>query len=283
MKKYIIYIISGFLLFGTTACSKKMNEPQAQQKETSNTLPQDMTAMVEPVDSLVRCMLENNKTYTPTDPDFFWSALYYFLGEYGAEHPLVSETDDNRLKVPRKVAQEYAIALFANYVDLLPLPEGLSSFITYDKNWDSYLLEQGDRGLAETVLSDYKKSDDTYSVTAKLQSTTEVQEVLGEWNITMQKNIFADGIKDPKYFYSITDVTLINGLVLPPQGVSAIFNGLSDNHTVEVTLEDGTIQAFQFYNSTVSEKLHSLNEGDAFSLKYLCDDKTGSLTILEID
>ncbi|WP_313529656.1 hypothetical protein [Anaerotignum sp.] len=283
MKKYIIYIITGLLLFGTTGCSEKTKEPQPEQKETSTTLPQEMTAMVEPIDSLARCMLENNKTYAPTDTEFFWSALYYFLGEYGVDHPLVSETDDGRLKVPRKVAQEYAIALFANYNNLLPLPETLSGSITFDKDWDAFLLERGDRGLTETVLSDYKKVDDTYTITAKLVSTMEEQEVLGEWDITMQKNVFADGIENPKYFYSIVDMTQISSLVLPPQGISAIFNGLSDNHTVEVTLEDGTIQAFQFYDSTVSEKLHSLTEGDAFSMKYIRDDKTGTLTILEMN
>lgn len=282
MKKILLCIMTGLLLIGTTACSEKTTKPQPPQPQTAGALPQDMAPMTEPIDSLVRCMLENNKAYDPTDPAFFWTGLYYFLGEYGSLNPLVTETEDGKLKVPRKVAQEYAIALFANYEDLLPLPEGLSASITYDEDLEAYLLGQGDRGLTETLLSDYEETENTYSVTAKLVSM-EDKEVLGEWVVKMQKNAFADSIEEPKYFYSITSVTPVNGMVLPPQSVSAVYNGLSDNHTVEVTLEDGTIQAFQFYDSTVSEKLHSLNEGDAFSFLYFTDDKTGALTILEVD
>jgi len=274
MKKYIVCLMIGLLFIGTTGCSKKVSNPMPEQTQIQSTMPEDMTYMTEPIDSLVRCMLENNKAYNPTDPEFFWSGLYYFLGEYGSEHPLVSQTEDARLKVPRKVAQEYAIALFANYEDLLPLPETLSESITYDEGWDSYLFELGDRGQTETVLSDYIESEDLYTVTAK---------VLAECTVTMQKNVFADGIAEPKYLYSVTGVTPVSGMDLPPQSVTALYNGLSDNHTVEATLEDGTIQAFQFYDSTISAKLHSLKEGDSFSFVYSPDGKTGALMILEVD
>ncbi|MDD3395066.1 MAG: hypothetical protein EOM28_10930 [Clostridia bacterium] len=283
MKKYIIYFMTALLLIGATACGKKADAPQPEQAQAEGVLPEDMTSMDKPIDALLRCMLENNTAYDSTDPEFFWSALYYFLGENSTENPLVTITEDDRIKVPRKVAQEYAIALFANYDDLLPLPEALSASITYDEDWDAYLLTQGDRGLAETVLSDYKEADNSYTVTAKLISTMEDKDVLCESTITMQKNAFADGITDPKYLYSIAEVTQVSGFRAPPESVSAVFNGLADSHTVEVTLEDGTIQAFQFYDSEVSKKLHSLKEGDAFSFVYQSDDKTGVLTILQLN
>ncbi len=283
MKKYIIFFITALLMIGTTACSKKSVTLDAQEAQTAAEQTADMASMAEPIDSLMRCMIENNITYDPTDPEFFWTALYYFLGNYGQENPLVSISEDGKIKVPRKVAQEYAIALFANYDDLLPLPEALSASITYDEEWDAYLLSPGDAGLAETVLSDDKEGENSYTVTAKLISTMEDKEVLAQCNVTLQKNAFADGIVDPRYFYSVAEITPVSGFPAPPESVSAIYNGLSDAHTVEVTLEDGTIQAYQFYDEAVSEKLHTLNEGDAFSFTYTTDDKTGTLTILEID
>lgn len=283
MKKYIIYFMTALFLLGASGCGKKTDEPQPPKTQAEGVLPEDMASMAKPIDALLRCMLENNTTYDSTDPEFFWSALYYFLGENSTENPLVTMTEDDRIKVPRKVAQEYAIALFANYDDLLPLPESLSASITYDENWDAYLLTRGDRGLSETILSDYKEADNSYTVTAKLISTMGDNDVLCESTVTMQKNAFADGITDPKYLYSVAEVTQVSGFTAPPESVSAVFNGLADSHTVEVTLEDGTIQAFQFYDSAVSEKLHSLKEGDAFSFVSQNDEKTGVLTILEVN
>ncbi|MDD4842970.1 MAG: hypothetical protein PHU31_01370 [Anaerotignum sp.] len=283
MKKYIIFFITALFIIGTTACSKKSAAPDPEEAQTPAEQTADMASMAEPIDSLMRCMVENNMTYDPTDPEFFWTALYYFLGNYGQENPLVSLSDDGKIKVPRKVAQEYAIALFANYDDLLPLPEALSASITYDEEWDAYLLSPGDAGLAETVLSDDKEGENGYTVTAKLISTMEDKEVIAQCSVTLQKNAFADGIVDPRYFYSVAEITPVSGFPAPPVSASALYNGLSDNHTVEVTLEDGTIQAFQFYDEAVSEKLHTLNEGDAFSFTYTTDDKTGTLTILEIE
>lgn len=282
MKKYILYFITALFLLGTTGCSKKNSEPDSVKPKAEGALPQDMATMVEPIDALMRNMLKNNTDYDATNPEFFWSALYYFLGNSGTENSLVTVTDDGRLKVPKKVAQEYAIALFATYDDLLPLPETLSHSIIYDKDWDAYLLTQGDRGLSETVLSNYKETEKGYVITAMLVSTMEDKEVLGKCEVTMQKNAFADGIVDPRYFYSIEAMTKEEGFAPPTQNASCVFNGLADSHTVEVTLDDGTIQAFQFYDETVSEKLHTMKEGDAFSFIYSDDDKTGTLTILEI-
>ncbi len=283
MKKYILYFVTALILMGTTGCTKKTDEPAPAKLQSEGTLPQDMTTMTEPIDSLMRCMLENNKTYDAVDPEFFWSALYYFLGNYGEENAFVTVTEDGKLKVPKKVAQEYAIALFANYDDLLPLPDTLSDSITYDKDWDAYLLTRGDRGLVETVLSDYQETENSYTVTAKLVSTMEDKEVLGECTVTMQKNAFADGIEDPRYFYSVADMAIISGFAPPTQSASAVYNGLADNHTVEVTMADGTIQAFQFYDDEVSEKLHAMEEGDAFTFVYSSDSETGTLTMIKID
>lgn len=282
MKKYIVYLISALLLLGMAGCGGKEKDVEPQQAQVEGGQPEDIVSMKEPIDSLVRCMLENDKSYDPENPEFFWSALSYFLGNYGTENPLVTTTEEGRLKVPKKVVQEYAIALFANYDDLLSLPGDVSNSIIYDEDLDAYLLSPVDACLSDTVLSDYKVEKESYIVTAKLFQDMG-EDALGEWTVTMQKNVFADGIEDPRYFYSVASVTPIGGLTTPLKNASAFYNGLSDNHTVEVTLKDGTIEAFQFYDATVSEKLHSFKEGDAFSFVYSCDDETGAKTIQEIN
>ncbi|KXL51688.1 hypothetical protein CLNEO_29400 [Anaerotignum neopropionicum] len=283
MKKYILYFITTLLLLGTTACSKKSVSSAAQEAQAAQVGLADIASMQEPIDSLLRCILENNIPYDPTDPNFFWTALYYFLESYGEENPLVTTTEDGKIKVPKKVAQEYAIALFANYDALLPLPQSLSNFITYDGNLETYLITPGEGSLSETVLSNYKEEENSHTITAKLISTLENKALLGECTITLQKNVFADGIEDPRYFYSVAEITPVSGFPSPPQNASAVFNGLADNHTVEVTHQDGTIQAYQFYDETVSKKLHTLNEGSAFSFSYTSNDSTGTNTILEIN
>lgn len=39
--------------------------------------------------------------------------------------------------------------------------------------------------------------------------------------------------------------------------------GLIDNHTVEIILEDGTVQSFLFYDEAVAEKINNAEESGA--------------------
>ncbi len=283
MKKTLLFLFTALCCIGLVGCDKKNTQTfQAQEQET--TVSQEtMTTMEEPIDALMCNMLENGTAYDPSDPDFFWSSLYYFLGSYGEENTLVTKTEDSALKVPKKVAQEYAIALFANYDNLLPLPETLAEYIRYDKDWDAYLLTPAESPLMETVLSDFKKTENGYTLTAKLVSTQEDKEVFGECTVTMQKNAFADGIVNPRYFYSVAEMTVVSGFAPQVKTTTAAFIGLSDGHTVEATLKDGTMQAFQFYEAPVAEQLQALKEGDSFTFGYINDKETGTLTIMNIE
>ena len=83
MKKLFALLMTGVLVFGLIGCGNKPEEPDP------NVMPENMESMVAPIDSLARCMLGNKLTYDPQDPEFFWTALYYFVGGYGLDHPLL--------------------------------------------------------------------------------------------------------------------------------------------------------------------------------------------------
>ena len=53
------------------------------------------------------------------------------------------------------------------------------------------------------------------------------------------------------------------------QTESMLFNGLTDSHTVEMTLPDGTVQPFQFAaTSEAAAVFSSLQEGDGVTICY---------------
>ena len=109
MKKLLAIILAGTMLFGLAACNK--TEPTADE----NKMPENMASMTAPIDALARCMLENDLEYAPEDPDFFWTALYYFTGGYGLNHELVTEKEGTyQLQIPAPIMQEHATALFAD-------------------------------------------------------------------------------------------------------------------------------------------------------------------------
>ena len=280
MKKIILFFITALVFISITGCGKKA--AQTFQEQETKAAHETISTMEEPIDALMRNMLENGTAYDAANPTFFWNSLYYFLGNDEEKNSLVTKNEDGTLKVPKKVAQEYAIALFASYDDLLPLPETLADYIVYDKDWDAYIITPGDYSGMKTEISDFKKTEYGYTLHAKLISTKNEGEILGECLVTMQKNAFADGIVDPRYFYSVADMAIINGFPPKPQTMSAVFSGLSDGHTVEATLPDGTVGAFQFYEPAVANALTPMKEGDAFTFDYITEKASGALTITAI-
>ena len=158
MKKLLALFLACTMVLGLASCKE-------QDEEEKNTLTAEETVatMQDPIDALARCMVENNLEYNPEDPNFFWTALYYFAGGYGLKHEGVEElTDTYQLKVPSTVMEEYAIALFSDYKGLPELPEIMQGNVSYDENADAYLLSEGDIGLSETKLGDIKETKDGY-------------------------------------------------------------------------------------------------------------------------
>ena len=280
MKKLLAIILAGTMLFGLAACGKT---------ETSNdgTMPENMASMTAPVDALARCMLENKLEYDPQDPEFFWTALFYFTGAYGLDHELVTEKEGSyQLQVPTPVMQEHATALFAEYNDLFDLPSIMKGNVAYDPDWDAYFLSRGDIGLSELKFTSYQKTDDAHTVTAELWSTGPEEEKIAAYDVILADNAYVDGIEDPLYFYSVASITPIalgEASEADATVETAIFNGLADSHTAELTLTDGSVQAFQFDpDSDIAKVMGSLAEGDGITIGYT-EQANGSLMIVSVE
>lgn len=79
--------------------------------------------MLMPMDALMMCAVEEEKNYDPADPEFFWGALFRELGNHSDASSLITTNENWELQVPRQVAQEFATGLFADYSDLLAVPD----------------------------------------------------------------------------------------------------------------------------------------------------------------
>lgn len=286
MKKLFSIFLAGALAFSMMGCGKSdAEEPSTEQKE----ITADMESMAAPIDALARCMLENNLEYDPENPEFFWTALYYFTGAYGFDHELVTMEDNYyQLKIPTPVMQEHATVLFADYSDLYDLPSLMKGNISYTPDWDAYFVSMGDIGMSEMKLISYAETMNGYEVIAELWSTGPDAELIRAYDVTMIDNPYIDGITDPMYLYSISDIVMHEALenssdtTTSPKKVetTAIFNGLVDSHTVELTLPDGTVQAFQFESYTDAAATFAvLEEGDGIAITYI-ETETDALKIL---
>ena len=281
MKKILALFLTGLMTFGLMACGNTTDEPE------NKTMPENMTSMVAPIDALARCMLEQNLDYAPQDPEFFWTALFYFAGAYGLDHELVAEEEGTyQLQIPTPVMQEHAAALFADYNDLYDLPSIMKGNISYDPDWDAYSVSRGDIGLSEMRLTSFAETEDGYAVTAELWGIGPEEELISAYDVTLVDNAYVDSIENPLYFYSVKDIVplaLGEADETAETVETAIFNGLADSHTAELTLPDGTVQAFQFDpDSDLAKIMGSLKEGDGVTIGYN-ETENGGLMIVSIE
>lgn len=163
--------------------------------------------MLMPMDALMMCAVEEEKNYDPADPEFFWGALFRELGNHSDASSLITTNKNWELQVPRQVAQEFATGLFADYSDLLAVPDSLSSIIRYDESWDAYILSPGDRGLsAAEILSASETEDGGYDVTARLYDVTDSSDIC-VYLFHLVPNAYADGITNPLFLYSVESMS----------------------------------------------------------------------------
>ena len=164
--------------------------------------------MLMPMDALMMTAVEQGQDYDPSSPEFFWGALYRELGLYAGASSLITTEESGEIKVPRQTAQEFATGLFADYSDLLAVPDSLSSIIRYDESWDAYILSPGDRGLsAAEILSASETEDGGYDVTARLYDVTDSSDIC-VYLFHLVPNAYADGITDPLFLYSVESMSL---------------------------------------------------------------------------
>ena len=281
MKKLFALLLTGVMLLSMAACGKT-------EVPENNTMPDNMANMTAPVDALARCMLENQLEYDPADPEFAWIALYYFTGAYGLDHPMVSQEEGSyQLSIPTSVMEEHASVLFAEYDHLFDLPSIMKGNVSYDPDVDAYFVSRGDIGLSEMKFTDYEKTDEGHKVTAKLVSTMdEEEELIQAYEVTLVDNPAAENVDNLLYFYSVASIVpmqMDEAEAATATVETAIFNGLADSHTAELTLPDGTVQAFQFdADSEIAKIMGSLKEGDGVTIGYN-ETENGSLMIVSIE
>lgn len=213
-KSTTVFILSAVMIAGFSACSKSTtNEPTQNEESNQNDavqsveVPDNIKSMLEPADALLMCMVENSSSYNPKDPEFFWNAIYYFTGLYGSKHQL-SKMTDTALVMPRKAVQEYAIALFSDYDDLLELPESCSDRIKYDSATDTYSFGLGDRGLSKSEITDFTDNGDgSYSMDVALIGIDD-NKMISSGKFKIVSNEYAASISDPLYNFSISGIDI---------------------------------------------------------------------------
>lgn len=189
--------LAGVLLLSTSAfaASRTADDTWEIAQETSSFQHGDVPAltsvaqsMTPPINAMVLYMVERHVTeYNAQDPEFFWGSLYYMLslcGEMDSRAVLTDET----LILPSETVADYAAALFTDYQGLLPLPDDLSSSITYDAAQDSYLLARGDVGLTETVLDDIRPQEGGVLLVSGRLTALEDGSTLKSFQVTLTPN-----------------------------------------------------------------------------------------------
>lgn len=173
-------------------------------------LTQEQSNMFAIMDSLNMCMVETGSLYDPQDPEFFWNALLYTIGNYPdirdneSTGLMVVDNKNGVRTVNYKLVQEYATGIFAEYSDLPALPANCAVKLNEDAEY--YDFPMGDRGASYSkVVSWFIKSDGVHSVEVQLLSR-EDDRIIAEYLYTLVDNPYADGITDPMFRYTIKNV-----------------------------------------------------------------------------
>lgn len=161
--------------------------------------------MLPAFDSVMRVLLSDEAVYQPRDPEFFWDALYLMAVNWGYDHPLAKIDDDTyELILRRATVQEMATALFADYDDLLPVPDSFSELAVYDDSLDAYRFPLSDAGESyveiESVAFD---ADGGAVVVVQMKSYAEPGEVFLEMRFELVPNAYAGGISEVSFLYSV--------------------------------------------------------------------------------
>lgn len=167
-------------------------------KEQENMLPI--------MDSLMMCMGDNDYSYDSTNPEFYWSALYYVTNLCGRERDgngVSVDGVEGIMKVYYRVVQEFATATFADYTDLIDIPEGVENIKVNPEDNEEYVLSMGDRGSsASRIVSWETESDGSQTVVAQLYDVAD-DAVIVECKFVLVDNVYADSVSSPTFLYSV--------------------------------------------------------------------------------
>lgn len=214
--KFLALLLALFLVAGTfTACGDADNgagqndggEPSSSADGTSGDavngeVPEAVTAM-SPLIQAHATALVDGMTFDSEDPAYYWWAIKYAVDLCGENHPL-AEKMEGGVKLPRQAVQEFAAALFADYSDLLPIPEDMAELIQYDADYDAYIFALGGGGYG-LELGKYSMENGDPTLEVSLVSGADGS-VSGTWKAIMVHNPYLDGIESPMFGYSIAEM-----------------------------------------------------------------------------
>lgn len=189
----------------------------ANQAETVSKDVVELTAdeegMLPVMDAMLMCMTENDYTFAPKDPEFFWSNLFYLIGCY---HSLTTtgateDYDASVIRVYYRVVQDFATGAYEDYSDLLEIPEGYTNVSINPEDTEQYLFTLGDRGLSQArILEWVDNGDDTYTVTVELYSIEEEEYHIATGEFTLVPNSYNDGSSQMLFAYSVRNAVVLD-------------------------------------------------------------------------
>lgn len=249
-----------------------MQSTAEQEKKIEEQTLAEIEKMTAPMDSLFMCMKENNMKYEPLNAEFFWKALQYTIGNYGYKHPL-AQIKENEIILSKQAVQEYAAGLFAQYDDLLKLPKQLTN-IQYDEGLNAYHFMLGDRGMSAFEMTDKIQNEDgSFDIKARLYDVTN-EETLCEGNFHLVKNIYADAITEPMFYYSIEKANIIKSREY------GRFSKEVNSNSVEFSLGNKT-NIYQVSDELLNV-FRNVKTGDFVKFDVMIDAETGMKQIIKI-
>ena len=163
--------------------------------------------MLAVMDSLNMCMVENDYSFDAADPQFFWSALFYTIGNYHdlrdneGDGMITCDYESGYMKVFYRLVQEYASGIFEEYEDLPEIPEGCP--VTLDEDTEYYDFMMGDRGMSYgKIVSWTEYEDGTNLVETQLLDPSD-ETIIADYQYVLVENSYAEGITDPMFTYTV--------------------------------------------------------------------------------
>lgn len=227
--KYTALFMAFAVAAGVSACTKSSdnnvnNDTKTEQsaeennaestdlvidEASENALPEDAGNMIEPMEVIMTCMIENNYLYDTENPDFFWAAVRYMCGICGInDADAVVDSEKGTLTLPKEAVVKYAQTAFAKYNDLYEIPDSSKDTITYDEENETYTFSIGDKGITEPFINSVEENGDgTYTVFVDLMDPTD-NTLIADFEFVIVENMNAD--ENSEYKYSIKSAKLIN-------------------------------------------------------------------------
>ena len=173
---------------------------------------EDFSIMRNPIDSIIICMLENEKKYSISDNEFFWLCIYYFVNLYVDDSEFIN-IKYNKVEISKDKIEEYAQILFGNFNQLIDIPNKLSDFVEYNDENNTYIFKKNYERLSYTSIENVEKKHNKYIVIADLYIMGEENMIIdSKWHIEMIDNPYLNNFENSKYLYSILDVEKIEDI-----------------------------------------------------------------------